>query len=89
MPQASVPQTQLSDKGNHVFAFVVLGFLLRMGFRISYFKGLALLILYGTAIEAVQYFTPDRYTEWEDVAADTIGTFVGFKLYKYLAKVLR
>ncbi len=89
LPQNQAPQLHWSDKVSHVFAFMVLGFLLRMGFRISYFHSLTLLILYGAFIEASQYFTPDRSTEMADIGADAIGTFMGLKLYKYLRRLLR
>ena len=89
LPQAQAPQFHWSDKANHVFAFVVLGLLLRLGFRISYWQSLLLLIGYGAFIELSQYFTPDRSAELADIGADTIGSFVGLKLYKYLCRVLR
>ena len=88
LPQAQAPQFHWSDKANHVFAFVVLGFLLRLGFRISYWQSLLLLVGYGTFIEISQYFTPDRSAELADIGADTIGSLVGLKLHKYLRKVL-
>jgi len=89
LPQDQAPQLHRSDKVSHIFAFMVLGFLLRMGFRISYFKSLALLILYGAFPEASQYLTPDRSAEMADIGADTIGVFLGLKLYKYLRRLLR
>ena len=89
LPQDQAPQLHWSDKLNHLFAFMVLAFLLRMGFRISYFQSLALLIGYGMLIEVAQYFTPDRSAEWADVGADAMGSFLGLKLYKYLRRLLR
>jgi VanZ family protein len=71
-----------------MFAFVVLGLLLRLGFRLSYFQRLALLIGYGACIEASQYFTPTRSADWADIGADTIGAFLGLKLYQYLQRLL-
>ncbi|NKQ41419.1 MAG: VanZ family protein [Sulfurovum sp.] len=76
LPQEKAPQLGWSDKGNHVFAFVVLGLLLRLGFRISYWRALALLIAYGAFVELSQYFTPTRSAELADVAADTIGAHI-------------
>ena len=89
LPQAQAPQFHWSDKANHVFAFVVLGFLLRLGFRISYWQSLLWLIAYGVFVEFSQYFTPDRSAELADIGADIIGSFTGLKLYKYLRKILR
>jgi len=83
LPQDQAPQLNWSDKLNHIAAFMVLAFLLRMGFRISYFQSLGVLLGYGMLIEAAQYFTPDRSAEWADIGADMIGSLVGLKLYKY------
>jgi len=73
-----------SDKLNHVGAFLVLGVLLRLGWRIDYWKALALLIAYGGFIELSQLFAIHRSSEWNDLGADTIGAFLGLKLYKYI-----
>ena len=89
LPQAQVPDFRWSDKANHIFAFVVLGLLFRLGFRVSYWQSLLWLIGYGVFIELSQYFTPDRSAELADIGADMIGSFVGLKLYKYLRKALR
>ena len=86
LPQAQAPQFHWSDKANHIFAFVVLGSLLRLGFRFSYWQSLLLLIGYGVFIEISQYFTPDRSAELADIGADTIGSFVGLKLHRYLGR---
>ena len=89
LPQDVAPTIgTLSDKAHHVFAFVVLGLLLRLAYRINYWYGLLILIAYGGIIELSQYFTPDRCAEYKDIVADTIGTFIGLKLYKYLRKVI-
>jgi len=89
LPQDQAPQFAWSDKANHIFAFVVLGLLLRLGFKISYWQSLLLLIGYGVFIEISQYFTPDRSAELADIGADTIGSFIGLKLYKYLRRIWR
>ena len=89
LPQAQAPQFHWSDKANHIFAFVVLGLLLRLGFRLSYWQSILLLIGYGVLIEISQYFTPDRSAELADIGADTIGSFVGLKLYRYLGRISR
>ena len=89
LPQAQAPQLHWSDKASHVFAFMVLGFLLRLGYRVSYWQSLLWLIAYGVFIEFSQYFTPDRSAELADIGADMIGSLVGLKLHKYLRKVRR
>ena len=89
LPQNIAPNVSaLSDKAHHVLAFIVLGLLLRLAYKINYWYGLLFLVGFGVFIEISQYFTPTRAAEGEDVIADLIGIFIGFKLYKYLRKVL-
>ena len=89
LPQDQAPHFSWSDKANHIFAFVVLGLLFRLGFRLNGWKILAVLILFGISIEVSQYFTPTRSAEWADIGADTIGSLIGLKLYKYLRRIFR
>ena len=89
LPQDMAPTIgMLSDKAHHVFAFVILGLLLRLAYQLNYWYGLLILIGYGGFIEISQYFTPDRCAEYQDIVADTLGAFTGLKLYKYLRKVI-
>jgi len=89
IPQDISPTVlELSDKAHHIFAFVVLGLLLRLAYTINYWYGLLLLMGFGIFIEVSQYFTLTRVAESKDVIADLIGSFIGLKLYKYLAKVI-
>ena len=89
LPQEMAPTIgTLSDKAHHIFAFVVLGLLLRLAYQINYWYGLLILIAYGTFIEVSQYYTQDRCAEYKDIVADLIGAFIGLKLYKYLRKVI-
>ena len=89
LPQDLSPTiTQLSDKAHHVFAFVVLGLLLRLSYNINYWYSLLILVGFGAFIELSQYFTVTRVAEEKDVIADLIGSFIGLKLYKYLRKVI-
>ncbi len=73
-----------SDKLNHAIAFLVLAFLMRMGWKVDYLKVVALLILYGAFIEFSQLFAIHRSAELADVVADTVGIFIGLKLFKWL-----
>ena len=82
--QTVAPLFSWSDKLNHAGAFLVLGFLLRMGWRIDYGRALILLVMYGGFIEVSQLFAIHRSAEWADVGADVIGTFLGLKLYRYV-----
>jgi len=89
LPQEIAPSIgTLSDKAHHIFAFLTLGVLLRLAYQLKYWYGLLLLIAFGIFIEISQYYTPDRCAEYKDVVADTIGAFIGLKLYKYLRKVI-
>jgi VanZ family protein len=89
LPQDLAPTVpELSDKAHHVFAFVVLGLLLRLAYKINYWYGLLILVGFGVFIEVSQYFTVTRVAEEKDVIADLIGSFIGLKLYKYLRKVI-
>lgn len=73
-----------SDKLNHAIAFLVLAFLMRMGWKVDYLKVVVLLILYGAFIEFSQLFAIHRSAELADVVADTVGIFIGLKLFKLL-----
>ena len=89
VPQDMAPVVgPLSDKGQHVFAFVVLGLLLRLGYKTNYWYALLLLVGYGVLIEVSQLYAVNRSAEQADVVADLIGSFIGLKLYKYLRKVI-
>jgi VanZ family protein len=66
---------QVSDKVNHVFAFVVLSALADRSFpegRFGVVKALGLLA-FGVSIEAIQYFLPHRDASFGDVLADGAG----------------
>ena len=89
LPQDIAPAVpELSDKAHHVFAFILLGLLLRLAYNVNYWYGLLMLVGFGMFIEISQYFTETRVAEEKDVIADLIGSFIGLKLYKYLRKVL-
>ena len=78
------PLFSWSDKLNHAGAFLALGVLLRLGWRIEYWRAFFLLVAYGGFIEVSQLFAIHRSAEWADVAADAVGAFMGLKLYKYI-----
>lgn len=61
------------DKLNHIFAFFVLGVLVRLAWpETGAPYALALLLLFGIAIEVVQFFV-GRDASVFDVAADVVG----------------
>ena len=78
------PLFHWSDKLNHAGAFLVLAFLLRMGWKVDYIKAVALLLFFGAFIEFSQLFAIHRSAELADVAADAVGIFMGLKLFKLL-----
>lgn len=88
VPQDSAPSLgPLSDKIHHIIAFVVLGLLLRLGYKIRYWTAFLLLVVYGSFIEFSQLFTLNRSAEITDILADSIGIFIGLTFYKYFKKV--
>ena len=90
LPQEMAPHIgSLNDKAHHVLAFIVLGLLLRLSYRINYWYALLFLVGYGVFIELSQlWIATNRYADINDVGADTIGSFIGLKLYKYLKRVI-
>lgn len=89
LPQDSAPTIpKFSDKAHHVLAFVVLGLLLRLAYKVNYWYGLLILVGFGMFIEISQYFTATRVAEGKDMIADLVGAFIGFRLYKHLCKVI-
>jgi VanZ family protein len=68
------------DKLNHVMAFTALALSGRFAFPgpLGRWASLVLgLLAFGALIEVVQYFIPGRDSEWNDLAADTIGIAAG------------
>ena len=88
IPQQMAPEiADLSDKSLHFIAFAVLTVLLFLSYRLSLWKGIALLLFYAFFIEFSQYFTPNRCAEWLDIAADAIGILLGLLLYAAYKKL--
>jgi len=67
----------MNDKVNHVFAFVVLAFLVDFSFPAWTFRAQALvLIAYGLSIEVTQSYLPYRSCSLFDLGADAVGLAV-------------
>ena len=66
------------DKTNHVLGFAVLAVLGCRAYHAHVAMTLFGLLLYGGLIEVLQFFTPDRQAEWEDLIADGIGILAGY-----------
>ena len=65
---------QISDKLNHIVAFLTLYLLHTVAFsRLSISRHIFYLFAYGILIEFVQYFLPHRSTSVYDLFADMIG----------------
>lgn len=81
-PSLDIPS---SDKINHAFAYVVMmlyfGQLVGDDLRRRLWV-VALLIVYGAAIECLQSLTPARTAEWADLGADLVGIAIGWLLLR-------
>ncbi len=92
--QVSLP---FLDKGLHMIEFALLGFLLSLGFFLSFESSvrvksamtLAIGILLGCLDELHQYFVPERSFEVLDMVADSIGIFIGLIIFYYLSRTTR
>lgn len=92
--QVSLP---FLDKGLHIMEFALLGFLLSLGFFLSFGSSvrvksvftLASGILLGCLDEFHQYFVPERSVEVLDMVADSIGILIGLIAFYYLSRTNR
>ncbi|MFE0562571.1 VanZ family protein [Priestia megaterium] len=78
----------LNNIGNIVL-FLPLGFFLPIRFRQidNLPKSFLVGMLLSTSIEIVQLFMPNRWTDIDDVLLNTLGTGVGYSLFKALNKI--
>ncbi len=71
------------DKLNHAFAFAVLYVLMSFSFKkLGTVYKVLLLFAFGLQIEIVQSFLPPREFSLFDIAADIVGIFFGFLIYR-------
>jgi VanZ family protein len=61
------------DKGQHVFAFVVLSVGALLVWPGASGRVVISMIAYGAVIELAQWAVGWRFAEWADLAADTVG----------------
>ncbi len=74
-PVPDLLQQSVNDKLGHILAFVLLAFLTHASWPGKIFgwrHGLPLL-MYGIALECLQYFVPGRYFSFLDMFADAAG----------------
>lgn len=92
--EAGIPSL---DKVFHLVEFILLGFLLSLGYFLS-IEGssrkksawvLISGILLGGMIEIHQYFLPTRSFEILDLVADSLGIMIGLFLFLYLSRTKR
>lgn len=80
-----------ADLFAHAFLFAVLAFLLMVGFtkqRIAHalqsnaaYLAIAIATVFGGTIEVVQWFIPERSFDYLDMAANTVGAFLGWGFF--------
>ena len=78
----------LNNIGN-IILFLPFGFFLPMRFKKidNLSKSLLVGMLLSVSIEIVQLFMPDRWTDVDDVLLNTLGTGIGYSLFKALNKI--
>ncbi|PYE33866.1 VanZ like protein [Idiomarina fontislapidosi] len=69
-----------ADKWVHFTAFFLLSFTLHKAFDLSGKVAIALLLIYGCAIEVIQYYIPGRGSDVMDWLADAAGVVAYFSL---------
>ena len=77
------PDTGVNDKFSHLLTYAILAawFSLLIGRRRALLWIMTGLIGYGGLIELLQGLTADRYPEWGDLLANTLGIMFGLMAY--------
>ncbi|WP_372586581.1 VanZ family protein [Priestia megaterium] len=72
----------------NLILFIPFGFVLTFKFRWvnNVFKVLLIGMLLSSCIECVQLFMPNRWTDIDDVILNTLGTGIGYIIFKTLNK---
>ncbi len=85
------------DKTVHIILFSVLVFLGLVGAKYGKLKifgrwpviiSITSAIVYGYIIELIQSYVPQRSYDFADLAADSVGTIVGYGLFLGVSKIL-
>ena len=87
LPAASpllAPASLLNDKLEHFLAYAVLAAIPAVAFpaRRAVFLALAFLFVLGASLEFAQGFSPGRFPDWRDQAANTLGILSGAALLR-------
>lgn len=86
-PLPQLPDVPGTDKTHHLIAYAALAFPTALR-QPKYFYGLILLMVgYGGTIEIIQPYV-NRYGEWLDFSANSLGILVGILLANLLKRVL-
>ena len=87
-PTPQIDTTLVNDKLGHFFVFLILGIWAQLGWKNSKHRIflIGLLVLYGIAIESVQYFVPGRYFSLLDWLMDILGLIIAVLLIKLHAR---
>lgn len=77
IPGAEVTKAQFGFAANIVM-FVPLGFFLGLALpRGKFLNGIVALPMASAIIESIQYFLPTRGTQFEDILANSVGSWIG------------
>lgn len=79
----------LGDKQLHTAAFTLLSLGLILCWRFTVPATVAVLLLYGAAIEFLQLMVSGREARFDDFLADLCGVLIGAALLMFLSAVLR
>ncbi|MBX9988612.1 VanZ family protein [Priestia aryabhattai] len=77
----------VNNIGN-IILFVPFGFFLSIKFKKidSLSKGFLVGMVFSISIEIVQLFMPNRWTDIDDVILNTLGTGIGYSVFKLIKK---
>ena len=77
LPSTALPPTSIGDKVEHVIAYVLLGLLGAVSSERGVMRVILGLLVFGSAIEMLQTFSPSRSPDPLDVVADAAGAAFG------------
>ncbi len=94
LPSKALPKIAISDKFEHLFAYMILGILLYLTFKVQekfsvlnkhgFIITVSVLAFYGLFDELHQMLIPGRYCETWDFIADVAGGIIGVIITYYV-----